>query len=319
MAPVTLPGTGVEGVAAYLASAEASLGDVVPGAEKAVRWADPLSPAVTGLSVVYLHGFSATRQEVAPLPEELASALDANLFLTRLAGHGRTPEAMGEATVQHWLQDGEEAMAVGTRVGQRVILVGTSTGGTLALWMASRPRWRERVAAVLLISPNLGVRDRRSALLTWPWGGVLARAVIGPEYSFPPRNEGQARYWTHRYPVEALLPMAALVKLVDGVDLDGVRVPVFVAYSPHDEVVDPARIEVRFRELGGARELMAVTVHKGGDTHVLAGDILSPQGTGPLLEGMLGFLDRAGVAPERGPPRAVAPGESGGDSVGGFP
>lgn len=294
--PPAIPGMGLEGVEAYLAEGEARFPDLVPGAEKTVAWADTLAPAPTRLSVVYLHGFSATRQEVAPLPQRLAAALDANLLLTRLTGHGRSPEAMGEASVRGWLQDGEEALEIGTRIGSRVVLVGTSTGGTLALWMATRPAWRDRVAAVLLISPNLGVADPRSALLTWPWGGVMARAVLGPEYRFEPRNEGQARYWTYRYPVDALLPMAGLVRLVESVDLTALDAPVFIAYSPEDAVVDPVRIEARFKELDGYRELLAVEVPEGGDTHVLAGDILSPEGTEPILRAMLRFLADAGVA-----------------------
>lgn len=293
--PVALPGPGVEAVATYLAKEEARFSDVVPGAEKTVVWADAVAPAPTPLSVVYLHGFSATRQEVAPLPQLLASELGANLFLTRLTGHGRTSEAMRDGSVRRWLQDGEEALAVGARLGGKVVLVGTSTGGTLALWMASRPEWRDQVAAVLLISPNLGVRDPRSAFLTWPWGGTVARAVLGPEYSFEPQTEAQGRYWTWHYPVEALLPMAALVRLVDGVDLHAVEVPVFIAYSPLDQVVNPARIEARYDQLGGPRELLLVDAAPGGDTHVLAGDILSPEGTEPILNAMLRFLRVWGV------------------------
>lgn len=294
--PVSIPGSGADGVAEYLAREESAFPDIVPGAEKRLEWADSASPTVTPLSVVYLHGFSATRQEVAPLPQRLAGELGANLFLTRLAGHGRGGAAMAEASVNAWLQDGEEAMAVGTRIGERVILVATSTGGTLALWLATRPAWRDRVAAILLVSPNLGVKDPRSRVLLWPWGGAIARAVQGPEHVWEARNPLQERYWTTRYPVGALLPMAALVRLVDGVDLSGLTVPVFVAYSPRDEVVDPARTEARMAEVGGRVELFPVDVVEGGETHVLAGDIVSPEGTGPLLEAMSAFLLESGVS-----------------------
>ena len=58
----------------------------------------------TELALVYLHGFSASRQETAPLSEDLARQLGANLFVTRLSGHGRSPQAMGEPSVRDWLQ-----------------------------------------------------------------------------------------------------------------------------------------------------------------------------------------------------------------------
>ena len=61
----------------------------------------------------------------------VAGAVDANLFYTRLQGHGRSGKAMGEATVEGWINDLAEAEAIGRRIGERMVLVGTSTGGTL--------------------------------------------------------------------------------------------------------------------------------------------------------------------------------------------
>ncbi len=60
---------------------------LVPGTEKRITWF--AEGERTAWSVVYLHGFSATRQETAPLSTLVAQALGANLFETRLSGHGR--------------------------------------------------------------------------------------------------------------------------------------------------------------------------------------------------------------------------------------
>ena len=48
---------------------------VVPGAEKRIRWFQGKENSRTEFAVVYLHGFSATRQELAPVPELLATKL----------------------------------------------------------------------------------------------------------------------------------------------------------------------------------------------------------------------------------------------------
>ncbi|MEJ2540542.1 MAG: alpha/beta fold hydrolase, partial [Gemmatimonadota bacterium] len=150
---VTVPTGSPSGLEDWVRRREAAFDDIVPGAEKRVVWANPEDPGPTPLVVVYLHGFSATRQEVSPLPERLADSLGANLFLTRLTGHGRGPEPMGEATLGSWLGDVAEALAVARELGDQVVLVGTSTGATLALWAAARLGLRERIAALLLISP----------------------------------------------------------------------------------------------------------------------------------------------------------------------
>jgi len=298
--PAELPPGSPQELADTLQARESALGDVTPGAEKQVVFARPDAPAPTPLAVVYVHGFSATRQEVSPLPELLADSLGANLFLTRLTGHGRGSAAMAEASLNDWLRDVEEALAVGGRLGARIVLVGTSTGGTLALWAAAQPRWRSRLAGVFLISPNLGLPDPRARILLWPWGGALARLVEGPDRSFEPRNALQERYWTTRYPTAALLPMMAAVKMIEETPLGAVEAPTLIAYDPDDDVVDPRETERRFPDLGSpVKRLQPVTVPEGADAHVIAGDILNPALTVPLLTEVLDFLRAAGVVAER--------------------
>jgi hypothetical protein len=49
----------------YLAQTEGLYPDIKVGAEKTILWADPQHQQ-TDLAIVYLHGFSASRQETAP-------------------------------------------------------------------------------------------------------------------------------------------------------------------------------------------------------------------------------------------------------------
>jgi len=58
---------------------------LVPDTESRIVWAN--GEARTPWAVVTLHGFSATRQETAPLAETVASLLNANLYEVRLTGH----------------------------------------------------------------------------------------------------------------------------------------------------------------------------------------------------------------------------------------
>lgn len=273
----------------YLAESEAAFDDITPGAEKTITWAG--TPGTqTPLAVVGLHGFSATRQETAPLAQMVAAELGANLYETRFTGHGRTGEAMLEGSVNAWLNDGWEALQIGQRIGERVIVIGVSTGGSVAAWLAAQPG-TERIAATILISPNFAPADGRSTMLTWPWGEQLALAIIGPERSWEPHNEGQARYWTHRYPTQAVLPLGGLVKLVGDLDLSAVLQPFLVIYSPDDEVVDPAATEAAFARLGSLEKELVIFRNVGDPSqHVLAGDILSPESTAPIAARILEFV-----------------------------
>ena len=291
---------------AWLAAAEQSHRDIVPGTEKSIVWAHA-DRRRTPLAIIYLHGYSATRKEVEPLCDRLAAQLGANLYYTRLAGHGREGRALGSVTGGDWLQDAAEALAVGRQIGERVLVVGTSTGGTLALWLAQQPGAAD-IAAQLLISPNLGPLDSRAELLAGPWGLQLQQALIGAEYRWEPANALQAKFWTWRYPAQALVPMMALVKLVRDSPLEDIRTPTLFIYSPKDQVVSPARIEQAFARIG-APVKQAHRVERSQDRahHVLAGDILAPAGTDALLATMLGFLRERvpGVAPLFRPPSHV--------------
>lgn len=280
-----------EDVDAYLAAAEAGVPDIRPGAEKSVVWVDPALRTPTPWSIVYLHGFSADRHEVEPLLTDLGSSLGANVFYTRLAGHGRDAEAMGEATVDAWLLDAAEAMEVGRAIGGRVLLVGTSTGATLALWAAARSDLSEDLGALVLLSPNLGPRDPRSRLLLWPWGGLIARLVEGPERCFETHGEAHARHWTECYPTSALLPMMALAEAVRTSRLEDIRTPTLVVYVPDDQVVDPREIEIGYERLGAdVKALHAVVAPGDPERHVPAGDALSPESTDHVLGAIQAFI-----------------------------
>ncbi|MFZ9477341.1 MAG: alpha/beta hydrolase [Steroidobacteraceae bacterium] len=273
----------------YLAASEQRHPDIVPGAEKTIVWAHA-DRRKTPLSIIYLHGFSASRQEVAPLCDELGAELGANVFYTRLAGHGRSPKAMGDVQGNEWLQDATEALAIGRELGERVIVVGTSTGGTLALWLAQRDR--ERIAALVLISPNLGPRGAGAELLAGPWGAQVLRVVMGPEHRWEPANAAQARYWNWQYPSVALLPMMALVKNVRESPLESITTPTLVLYSPQDQVVEPGETERAFARLGAARKrLQAVTDSADRSSHVLAGDILAARDTARVRAWIMEFLE----------------------------
>jgi alpha-beta hydrolase superfamily lysophospholipase len=275
----------------HLRDAEAPCPDIVAGAEKRIVWAAP-SRARTRIAIVYLHGFSATHRDTAPLAEKLAARLGANLYLARLAGHGRGSRPLGDATGEDWLHDAREAREIGSRLGERVIAMGHSTGASLAVWLAARVPGDE-LSALVLLSPNFGPADPASRMLLWPWGGVIAEIVEGRTRQWEPANELQERYFTTRYPTRALLPMMALVHAARSLPLEELTVPTFMAYCPDDEVVDGGASERAFRRFGGPKELVPVPAPGDPERHVLAGDILSPAMTEELLESISEFLEES--------------------------
>ncbi|QFT62413.1 carboxylesterase [Roseivivax sp. THAF30] len=272
------------GVDEYLAAQEARVPGIVEGTQKRVIWAGA-SRETTDWAVVYVHGFSASSEETRPMPDLVAEALGANLFFTRLAGHGRDGAAMDDATLTDWMADMAEAMAVGRAIGERVLVIGTSTGATLATLAAADPALAEGLAGIAMISPNFQVKNPASVILTWPGARSWAPVLAGEERAFLPANEAQARYWTTRYPTTALLPMAETVKAARGLDHGALDVPAFFILSDLDQVVDQSISREVEANWGGPTQMWVVPEGvTEAMNHVLAGDILSPEMTGPVAE-----------------------------------
>lgn len=261
----------------WLDQRELQYSDIHPDAAKRIVWAGTPG-AKTPLAVIYLHGFSATSQEIRPVPYDVARALGANLFFTRLAGHGRSGDAMATATAGDWIEDLAEAMAIGRRLGDRVVIISTSTGATLAAIGATDPALSTDMAGIVMVSPNFGVRSLAGKILDMPFARWWGPVVAGQTRSFPAQNAAHAEHWTTSYPTVALFPMAALVRHARALDYSAVKIPALVIYSPEDQVVSPTQTEAVMAGWGGAVQMQPRHVGPGDDpySHVIAGDVLSP-------------------------------------------
>lgn len=263
---------------------------ITPGAEKRIRWYRDQNHHRTAYAIVYLHGFSATRQELAPLGEYLADALGANLFESRLAGHGHERDALVDVHAEDWLADGVEALAVGATIGERLIVMGTSTGATLALAVMEHPL-ASAVDSLVLISPNFGVSDSNAEFLTWPGGPLLARLMIGDTRSWEAHNELQALYWSTEYPTDALVEMMRLVDFVqDSLPLT-LAADLLVFYSPDDTVIDIRRMLDAYQDaLAPRKKLVSLRVQGDPGNHVLAGDIMAPENNALVTDQVVRFV-----------------------------
>jgi esterase/lipase len=248
----------------YLSRREAQHAEIKPGQAKTILWNNPAARSKTPLALVYIHGFSASRKDVAPVVETLAGALGANAFLTRLAAHGRTtPAEFAAVTAQDWLDDAREALAVGRRIGDRVILIGISTGA-------------------------FALRDWRAKFISGPLGRVLARLIIGKEHSFQPDSSGHAEFWTTHYPSQGIVALMDLLNHARSIHLVALKMPILVIYTDRDVVVDTAAIQDRFDEVQGPPKLIVDLPE--ASRHELTGDALAPQTARPVVQRILKFL-----------------------------
>jgi pimeloyl-ACP methyl ester carboxylesterase len=274
----------------YLQDAESAYSDIKPSLEKRIIWANDAKEK-TLLSVVYLHGFSAASEEIRPVPDLVSNALGSNLFFTRLQGHGREDKALAEGTVAGWMADLQEAILIGERLGERVLLISTSTGGTLAAVAALNPKLSQKLAGSVFVSPNFGILDSRARFLTWPLARYWLPVFAGKTRRFDPRSAAHAATCSLVYPSVAVLPVGALVKQVMQLDFARAKIPSLFLYSSKDQVVQADKILQVMHAWGGQSTGQEIHLGQQDDEsfHVLAGHVLSPSQTKPVADIILNW------------------------------
>jgi alpha-beta hydrolase superfamily lysophospholipase len=281
-----------QGLALRVAQDEAKIADITDGAEKLVVWAGE-SNVKTDYSIVYLHGYSATRQETHPLTENIAQQLGANVFYTRFTGHGRDGAAMATITKQALLDDTSDALDIGHQLGEKVIVIGVSTGATLATLYAAQGG--SDILAMILISPNFKERSPLIKLMRLPYVIQITKFIFGDNYSWEPKNALHDKYWTHTFPLESMLPMLQLLEDISRMDLSLIKVPLAIFYSPDDEVINVTTVEEYYTRFGSAtKKLVAVNTKGLLHSHVIAGNILAPHLTDSIVAKSLEFIEEIG-------------------------
>jgi alpha-beta hydrolase superfamily lysophospholipase len=280
------------GVQAYLDAREAQVPDIRANSHKRVIWAGA-AETKTPVSVVYLHGFSASSEEIRPVPDDVAAALGANLVFTRFKGHGRDSDGMADSSASAWMDDTVEALAVARRVGEKVLVIATSTGGTLAARALHEPALQKDVAGVVFVSPNFAVNNAAAPLLSLPAARYWLPLLLGENRSFEPMNEAQARHWTTKYPSVAVFPMAATVKAAGALDYASVKIPAMFHYAENDSVVRADVTQRVAAQWGGPIVTVRPTLAEGEapSAHVIAGDITAPSQTPRSVAAILDWFE----------------------------
>ena len=278
--------------AAFLAAREAGFDDIRPGGAARIVWAGGAGQR-TDLAILYLHGFSAGPEEIRPVPDYVAAALGANLVFARLSGHGRDGPAMAEPRAGDWVADTAMFLNIARAVGDRVVIIGTSTGGTLAAYAALDRAMAQDVAGIVFVSPNFALADPLGALLQWPLARHWVPLVAGPERRFAPINAEQAAHWTTAYPTVATVTLGTLMRHLHARDPAATDIPALFVFSDADQVVSAQATRDMAARWGGPVDLAPQSLPRSGAdpfAHVIAGDILSPAMTAPITARMVDWI-----------------------------
>jgi carboxylesterase len=206
---------------------------IMPGAEP---WSSPGSGDRATVGIVVSHGFSGSPIATRALGEALAAKGFA-VEVIRLPGHGTDWRDMARTRYDDWRGEVERAAAALAKRVKRVLVVGLSMGGTIAIDLAcSRP---DLFAGAVPI--NATVLDRE---------GLLAKIAPALAYVVPVAPASMAGLVKNdiakggEEKAYGMVPLKAgnsllveLARIREG--LARLEVPMVVAYSPQDHSVPP--------------------------------------------------------------------------------
>ena len=251
-----------------------------PNNQARIVWVDS-TKAPTEYAFVYLHGFGASYRDGYPVNVNVPAIFGANAYLSRWSGHGLKPEeALEQFTPESAWQDAKEALLIGQRIGRKVILFSTSTGGTLALKLAAT--YPDRVHALVNIGPNVEDDQPGASILMSPWGHELAHLVaLGQKRKIKHEEPAAPQYFDTIYPAEALVHLEVLLQttMTDST-FQAVRCPVltlfykenFLKKDNHVEVSRYPRVHNLFATPEDKKLIVSLPTPK---THFMASDIKS--------------------------------------------
>lgn len=228
----------------YVATQEAQH-HIKPNNEARIVWFNDSLHAKTDYAIVYLHGFSASQEEGAPVHKTISKEFGCNLYLSRLAEHGiDTSTDLINITPEKYWESAKEALQIGKQLGNKVILMATSTGGSLALQLAAA--YPQEVSALILMSPNIAINNDKAYLLNNPWGLQIARAVTGSDnVTAADERPVYKQYWNHTYPLEATVQLQELLETTMTPEtFSKVKAPLLLLYYYKDEVHQDSVVSV---------------------------------------------------------------------------
>lgn len=251
-----------------------------PDNEARIIWANDSLKSRTPYAILYLHGFSASQGEGEPVHRNVAKKFGSNLYLSRLAAHGLdTTEQLLTLTADNLWSSAKEAYRIASRLGDKVIVMGTSTGGTLALMLAAT---YPEIHSIVLLSPNIAIFDENAWLLNDPWGLQIARVVNGSPYVYSEDTRPlYKQYWSYGYRLEAVVQLEQLLETFMKPELfSQVKQPALMLYYYRDAVHQDSVVRIdkmlqMFDQLGTpAGKKRKIPVPNAGN-HVLGSYIKS--------------------------------------------
>ncbi len=254
---------------------------IKPDNQSRIIWANDSLKNKTPYCLLYLHGFAACWYEGNPVNIDFAKRYGMNLYAPLLASHGlETVEPLIDMTPDRLYESVKEALVVAQSMGRKVILMGTSTGCTLALKLASE--FPQMMDGLILLSPNIALFSPLAAIGNKRWGLQLGRLVYQSNYRvLKTKFPEECQYWNCKQRLEAGIYLQQLIEAtMNKKTFSKVNQPVLMAYYYKDKALQDSTVRVdamlkMFDQLGTPKNLKQKEAFPKAGCHPIGCKLLS--------------------------------------------
>jgi carboxylesterase len=230
-----------------------------------IKNAEPFYFPGNSTGCLLIHGFTGAPTEMRPLGDFLAEKGYSVLGI-RLSGHGTK---MADIQRSHW-QDWAGSVLDGWHLLQsstdKIILMGLSMGGVLALYHAS---FLPVQGVVSMSTPYQLEPDPKLALLPFLTRIIPHVSKGKSDWHDPDAAKGHISY--EKYPTRAIVQLTHLLQAMR-ISLPKVTVPALLMHAKGDLSVDPKNMNRIYQELGTTEENKEM-VWLENSGHVLTRDL----------------------------------------------
>ena len=213
----------------------------------------------TELACLVLHGLGGGPYELQPVIAALEAA-GVRVVAPIMPGHDGPGPVMPRSSWRDWLATTESAFDELSAGGRQVAVIGFSTGGTLALYLASR----RPVARQVLLAPFLAIRY--SGLIPVPariYLRALAQVLPNLPRRAPAVRDAEMRRWasgTDRYRTFNVNAAVSALELIDVVKplVPGITTPTLIIQGKLDSVVEPGNASWLLDHLGSTEKSLVM-------------------------------------------------------------